>query len=73
MKIKRNLPVAKSEQRTRWPFADMRVNDVVDIADRKNWRKISKYAHTFAGYKKTWKFHCKWLADKNVGRIRRIK
>lgn len=74
MKIKRNVPMAKSEKPTRWPFADMRINDVIDIPSKEkaSWRKISKYAHTFGG-KKEWKFHTRWLKEENVGRIRRVK
>ena len=73
-KILRNAPFLPDEQgRKRWPFADMRVNDVLEVKNRADWPVTSKAAHSFAVEQKPrWKFQTKWLKTSKVGRIRRL-
>ena len=74
IRIKKNVPLAKEETpRKEWPFGEMKVGDVIDFHDAKEWPIISKYALTYAR-KKTprWKFKVTWIESQNVGRVRRI-
>lgn len=73
LKVKRNVPLSPSEKpRKHWPFADMKVTDVIDVQNKDDWRDSSRYAHTIAK-RNNWKMATKWLKKENVGRIRRTK
>lgn len=75
MKLKRNAPILAGENLNKksWPFADMRVNDALDIKDKSEWPAASKRAHNFAFEQEPqWKMATKWLKKENFGRIRRI-
>lgn len=74
LKIKKNVPISKEEKsRHIWPFADMKVGDVLEVKDIKEWKSASKYAHAWAS-KKDWKMKTVWMKTekKPIGRIRRI-
>lgn len=77
MKIKYNIPLAKSEvARRTWKLNRMKVTDVIDlrVQSAEEWRKASKYAHTFGDTKTPpWKFKTTKPRGSMVGRIRRIK
>lgn len=74
LKIKRNAPKAKGEiARKKWPFADMRVNDVVDVTQQSEWTPARRASHAYGDSQKPkWQFQCQWLKQEKVGRIRRM-